>query len=228
MTTNYFYKNTKSKFLEISGQDSVPFIQNLITNDINKCKENHFVYSCLLTPQGKFFADFFIFKNKEKYFFEVNDIFYQAEETYDEYTYSRLLINADQSRSAEERDQSLIELQQMLPEDVRQSMKKSQIIDELNIKTARILSEGGNQQQVRQLRKDMFGEDAAQRFDALDLKRAQWQARIDDYLNQRLEIMNTKGLPQEEIQLQVNALRDVYFDPREQLKLVVYERRADA
>ena len=53
MTTNYFYKNTKSKFLEISGQDSVPFIQNLITNDINKCKENHFVYSCLLTPQGK-------------------------------------------------------------------------------------------------------------------------------------------------------------------------------
>ena len=77
MTTNYFYKNTKSKFLEISGQDSVPFIQNLITNDINKCKENHFVYSCLLTPQGKFFADFFIFKNKEKYFFEVNDIFYE-------------------------------------------------------------------------------------------------------------------------------------------------------
>ena len=77
MTTNYFYKNTKSKFLEISGQDSVPFIQNLITNDINECKENHFVYSCLLTPQGKFFADFFIFKNKEKYFFEVNDIFYE-------------------------------------------------------------------------------------------------------------------------------------------------------
>ena len=77
MTTNYFYKNTKSKFLEISGQDSVPFIQNLITNDINKCKENNFVYSCLLTPQGKFFADFFIFKNKEKFVFEVNDIFFE-------------------------------------------------------------------------------------------------------------------------------------------------------
>ena len=77
MTTNYFYKNTKSKFLEISGQDSVPFIQNLITNDINKSKANHFLYSCLLTPQGKFFADFFIFKNKEKFVFEVNDIFFE-------------------------------------------------------------------------------------------------------------------------------------------------------
>jgi len=77
MTTNYFYKNSKSKFFEISGQDSVPFIQNLITNDINKCKENHFIYSCLLTPQGKFFADFFIFKNKDKFVFEVHDNFYE-------------------------------------------------------------------------------------------------------------------------------------------------------
>ena len=77
MTTNYFYKNLKSKFLEISGQDSVPFIQNLITNDINKCKTNDFLYSCLLTPQGKFFADFFIFKNKEKFVFELHDIFYE-------------------------------------------------------------------------------------------------------------------------------------------------------
>ena len=77
MTTNYFYKNLKSKFLEISGQDSVPFIQNLITNDINICKTNDFLYSCLLTPQGKFFADFFIFKNKEKFVFELHDIFYE-------------------------------------------------------------------------------------------------------------------------------------------------------
>ena len=77
MTTNYFYKNSKAKFIEISGQDSVPFIQNLITNDINKCKANHFLYSCLLTPQGKFLTDFFIFKNNEKFIFEVHDNFYE-------------------------------------------------------------------------------------------------------------------------------------------------------
>ena len=77
MTTNYFYKNSKAKFIEISGQDSVTFIQNLITNDINKCKANHFLYSCLLTPQGKFLTDFFIFKNNEKFIFEVHDNFYE-------------------------------------------------------------------------------------------------------------------------------------------------------
>lgn len=78
MTTNYFYKNSKSKFLEISGQDSVSFIQNLITNDINKSKDNHFLYSCLLTPQGKFIADFFIFKKNEKFIFEIHEKYFEA------------------------------------------------------------------------------------------------------------------------------------------------------
>ena len=78
MTTNYFYKNTQSKFLEISGEDSISFIQNLITNDIDKSKKNHFLYSCLLTPQGKFIADFFIFKKNDKFIFEIHEKYYET------------------------------------------------------------------------------------------------------------------------------------------------------
>ena len=78
MTTYYFYKNTKSKFLEISGEDSISFIQNLITNDINQSQENHFLYSCLLTPQGKFIADFFIFKQNYKFIFEIHEKYYET------------------------------------------------------------------------------------------------------------------------------------------------------
>ena len=77
MTTAYFYKNTNSRFLAISGKDALPFIQNLVTNDVNLCTENKYVYSCLLTPQGKFFADFFIFKNSEDYYIEVYEKFYE-------------------------------------------------------------------------------------------------------------------------------------------------------
>ena len=75
MTINYFYKNSKSKFFEISGPDSVSFIQNLITNDINKCN-NNYLYSCLLTPQGKFLADFFIFQKNENFIFEIHDLYF--------------------------------------------------------------------------------------------------------------------------------------------------------
>ena len=77
MTVPYFYKNSNSRFLAIEGEDSSEFLQNLITNDINKCTKENILYSCLLTPQGKFISDFFIFKKDEKYLIETHSFFYE-------------------------------------------------------------------------------------------------------------------------------------------------------
>ena len=76
MKYKYFFHHRNSRFFKISGEDSEAFIQNLITNDITKCKNNEFIYSCLLSPQGKFLADFFIFKINEYYYFETDKKFY--------------------------------------------------------------------------------------------------------------------------------------------------------
>lgn len=77
MTVPYFYKNSNSRFLSIEGEDSNEFLQNLITNDINQCSKDKFLYSCLLTPQGKFLSDFFIFKQDERYLLETHSFFYE-------------------------------------------------------------------------------------------------------------------------------------------------------
>ena len=77
MTVPYFYKNSNSRFLSIEGEDSIKFLQNLITNDIKKCYEDNILYSCLLSPQGKFLSDFFIFKKDEKYLIETHSFFYE-------------------------------------------------------------------------------------------------------------------------------------------------------
>ena len=77
MTVPYFYKNSNSRFLSIEGEDSNEFLQNLITNDINQCFKDNFLYSCLLTPQGKFLSDFFIFKEDKKYLLETHSFFYE-------------------------------------------------------------------------------------------------------------------------------------------------------
>ena len=77
MSVPYFYKNNNSKFISLEGVDSSLFLQNLITNDINKCKNENIVYSCLLTPQGKFISDFFIFKKDEKFILETHSFFYE-------------------------------------------------------------------------------------------------------------------------------------------------------
>ena len=62
--------------LLISGQDSKDFLQNLVTNDINKVTETQSCFSSLLTPQGKYLFDFMIVKHKDGYFIdcELNQI----------------------------------------------------------------------------------------------------------------------------------------------------------
>lgn len=47
------------KVLRLSGPDTVDFLQNLVTNDVKQVKDG-MVYAALLTPQGKFRADFFL------------------------------------------------------------------------------------------------------------------------------------------------------------------------
>ena len=46
----------------INGLDAKDFLQNLISNDINKVKDNSSCFASLLTPQGKFLYEFIVVK----------------------------------------------------------------------------------------------------------------------------------------------------------------------
>ena len=46
--------------LEISGEDRVAFLQGLVSNDVTKARVDQAVWAALLTPQGKWLADFFV------------------------------------------------------------------------------------------------------------------------------------------------------------------------
>ena len=54
----------------INGLDAKDFLQNLITNDINKVTESSSCFASLLTPQGKFLYEFIIIKHKSGYFID--------------------------------------------------------------------------------------------------------------------------------------------------------------
>ena len=54
----------------INGEDTKNFLQNLISNDINKVTDNSSCFASLLTPQGKFLFEFFIVKHKLGYFID--------------------------------------------------------------------------------------------------------------------------------------------------------------
>jgi hypothetical protein len=56
--------------LFINGFDAKEFLQNLVTNDINKVDNSNSCFASLLTPQGKFLFDFLIVKHKNGYFID--------------------------------------------------------------------------------------------------------------------------------------------------------------
>ena len=56
--------------LYINGLDTKKYLQNLISNDIEKVNENNSCFASLLSPQGKFLFDFIIVKHKDGYFLD--------------------------------------------------------------------------------------------------------------------------------------------------------------
>ena len=46
--------------VEITGEDRVTFLQGLVSNDVARAAPGRAVFAALLTPQGKWLADFFI------------------------------------------------------------------------------------------------------------------------------------------------------------------------
>ena len=70
MNINSTYILDDRGILFIDGDDAKDFLQNIITNDINKVSETRSCFASLLSPQGKFLFDFIIIKHKKGYFIE--------------------------------------------------------------------------------------------------------------------------------------------------------------
>ena len=54
----------------INGPDTKKFLQNIVSNNIEKINDKTTIFSSLLTPQGKYLFDFIITKHKNGYFLD--------------------------------------------------------------------------------------------------------------------------------------------------------------
>lgn len=52
--------------LQVTGEDRVPFLQGLVSNDVAASAPGRAIWAALLTPQGKWLADFFILADGER------------------------------------------------------------------------------------------------------------------------------------------------------------------
>ena len=70
MNTQKVYILEDRGILYINGVDAKEFLQNIISNDINRVNENNSCFASLLSPQGKFLFAFIIAKHKSGYFID--------------------------------------------------------------------------------------------------------------------------------------------------------------
>ena len=61
--------------ISVGGPDAKDFLQNIISNDIEKVSESNSIFSGIFTPQGKYLYEFFIIKNNESYFLDCDSAF---------------------------------------------------------------------------------------------------------------------------------------------------------
>ena len=75
MNTEKVYILEDRGILYVNGLDSVKFLQNLISNDIEKVSFSSSIFSALFTPQGKYLFEFFLIQSKNGYFLDCDNKF---------------------------------------------------------------------------------------------------------------------------------------------------------
>lgn len=63
---NHYVKLENRGFITLAGKDRYEFLQGLVSNDVEKCKQGQAIWTAILTPQGKFLYDFFVFEREEQ------------------------------------------------------------------------------------------------------------------------------------------------------------------
>jgi folate-binding protein YgfZ len=67
MNINNVYILGDRAIIYLAGEDTNEFLQNLISNNINKVSDTNSCFTSLLSPQGKFLYEFMIIKHKSGY-----------------------------------------------------------------------------------------------------------------------------------------------------------------
>jgi lipase chaperone LimK len=156
---------------------------------------------------------------------EMHEAFYARSEAYDAFMLTQFKIKADPNLDAEQKQQMLEQSELNADPEIIASRRASMPVQILNDETERLLRAGGSDEDVRQLRTDMYGEEAAQRLSELDMKREEWDGRVAVYFASKTELLENSGLSGPELDSAMLSLRSEMFSDAEQVRIKVMEGR---
>ncbi|MGB8810929.1 MAG: lipase secretion chaperone [Acinetobacter calcoaceticus] len=190
-----------------------------------------------LTPESNFTANDFnayqrlvnqINSFQQKFFKpeEINALF-GNERNLNQFNIEQMRIYADKSLSTEQKASQISKLIDKLPESLGSGVKTAMQFQELQQLTQEIKGKGGTSEDIRNMRENLLGTEAAKRLEKVDQEEAVWGQQVNSYLNERDQILKT-GMSNETKQQSVEELRKKYFGTNEeQLRAQAYETMHD-
>lgn len=144
--------------------------------------------------------------------------FFGRDNAQDEYMLQRLALVQQQGLSNLQRQQALNELETQLPEDIRRIRSESTRHGDLYEATQAMQAAGASPEEIRLLREQTLGSEAAQRLAELDKQQAEWQQRLSDYASER-DRLRALGLSETDFQNALSELLASRFDELERIRV---------
>lgn len=138
------------------------------------------------------------------------DALFGYDVVYDEYTVDRLKILDNKKLDSKTKARLLNERFAQLPANLQKNLQEMGKLENLRTLTKDIKSRNGSATELRQMREQLVGAQAADNLEVLDRNRAQWKSKVNSYLDQRQKVLNS-NLSDVDKQKSIEALRQQSF-----------------
>jgi len=154
---------------------------------------------------------------------EVYDAFFADEDKADRYTADLLEIRRNSDLSDEEKSALYLAAEQQLPASEQVIRQAERARESLNtdIQTAR--EAGASDEQVFQMRTEVYDYETATRFAEADKKQVEWDARFQIYRLERANILNNEGLSDADKTNEIYTVQTSLFTQNEQRRLATLD-----
>lgn len=154
----------------------------------------------------------------------VYEAFFGDEDKLDLYTAKLLELKHESRSGADTSMDALQELELLLP-DSEQIIKLRERIRE---QISQAKEQGASEQELYTLRASAYGHEAAERFAKADKKSEIWNQRYKEYSALRKQILNSKGLNEDDKNLELEALQNSLFNKYERKRLATLDKMNDS
>lgn len=185
---------------------------NLSKDDVNYYRA---VFASMQNLRKQFFSDY-----------EIEGLF-GNENTYNEYTLSRLEIMNNKALSASEKANKLKQLFDALPDDLKESLQQLSQLEDLRKLTSEIKKRGGSAEELHEMRTNLVGPEATQRLENLDVQRNDWKQRVTAYLSSRDSVVKSTMSDKAKTDAIQQLRAQQFSSPQEQLRVETFENEYD-